>query len=156
MKLYTIGGYGHTEDSFLKSLKKNNIDLFVDIRQRRGMRGSTYSFLNAKKLEENLTNAGISYVHLKDLAPTNVVRHFQKSADSAVKSLKREREKLSPAFIMAYKEEILSRKDRGEILRRVSKYRNICFFCVEKGHEACHRSVVTDWLEPVAGTATHI
>lgn len=156
MKLYTIGGYGHTEDSFIKALKSNDIDLFVDVRQRRGMRGSTYAFLNARKLEENLTQAGISYLHFKDLAPTNEVRSFQKSADSASKSSKRERDKLSPAFIEAYKKEILSDKERKEILSRISQHSRVCFFCVEKGHEACHRSVLTDWLEPIAGTAMHI
>jgi uncharacterized protein (DUF488 family) len=77
MRLYTIGGYGHTEKSFINALKSNNIDLFVDVRQRRGMRGATYSFLNAKKLEENLKSAEISYLHFKDLAPTNEVRSFQ-------------------------------------------------------------------------------
>lgn len=156
MKLYTIGGYGKTKDSFLKELQSNNIDLLADIRQRRGMRGSTYAFLNAKRLEENLRTAGISYIHLKNLAPNNEVRSLQKSADSAARSSKQEREKLSPSFIDAYKREILSDKDREEILDRISKYNNVCFFCVEKGHEACHRSVLTDWLEPIAGTATHI
>ncbi|AZB56131.1 DUF488 domain-containing protein [Cereibacter sphaeroides] len=156
MKLFTIGGYGHTEESFLKTLKSNGIDLFVDIRQRRGMRGKAYAFLNAKKLEENLRSAGISYLHFKDLAPTNEVRSFQKTADIAASSSKRERDKLSSAFIEAYKRGILSGKEREEILGRVSEYRNICFFCVEKGHEACHRSVLTDWLEPIAGAATHI
>ena len=156
MELYTIGGYGHTEDSFLNALKLNGVDLFVDIRQRRGMRGSTYAFLNAKKLEENLKNAGISYLHFKDLAPTNEVRSLQKSADIDANSSKRERGKLSPAFIEAYKREILSDKEREDILSRISEYRRVCFFCVEKGHDACHRSVLTDWLEPIAGAATHI
>ena len=54
MQIYTIGGYGHTEDSFLRAIKSNAIDLFIDVRQRRGMRGSAYSFLNAKRLEDNL------------------------------------------------------------------------------------------------------
>lgn len=156
MKLYTIGGYGHTEESFLNSLRSNNIDLFVDVRQRRGMRGSTYAFLNAKKLEENLKKVGISYQHFKDLAPTNEVRSFQKSADSAANSSKRGRDKLSPSFIDAYEREILLDKEREEVLRRISGYDNVCFFCVEKGHEACHRSVLTNWLEPISGAATHI
>jgi uncharacterized protein (DUF488 family) len=156
MKLYTIGGYGHTEESFLNSLRSNNIDLFVDVRQRRGMRGSTYAFLNAKKLEENLIKAEISYLHFKDLAPTNEVRAFQKSADSAENSSKRNRDKLSLGFIDAYKREILSNKEREDVLKKINGYTNVCFFCVEKGHEACHRSVLTDWLEPISGAATHI
>ena len=156
MKLYTIGGYGQTEDSFLNSLKSNDIDLFVDVRQRRGMRGRRYAFLNAKKLEESLVEEGISYLHFKDLAPTDEIRDFQKSADSAANSSKRGRDKLSPSFVEAYKREILSNKERQEVIRRLIGYNNVCFFCVEKGHEACHRSVLTDWLEPVSGSARHI
>jgi uncharacterized protein (DUF488 family) len=156
MRLYTIGGYGHTEKSFINALKSNNIDLFVDVRQRRGMRGATYSFLNAKKLEENLKSAEISYLHFKDLAPTNEVRSFQKVADSAANASKRDRDRLSPDFIDAYKREILSEKEMKDVFNRIDGYKNVCFFCVEKGHEACHRSVLTDWLEPIAGAATHI
>lgn len=155
-KLYTIGGYGHTEESFLKSLMANGIDLFVDVRQRRGMRGRAYAFLNAKKLEENLFNAGIPYLHFKDLAPTNEIRAFQKAADSASNSSKRGRHKLSVGFKEAYKREILSDREQQEILSRISGYRSVCFFCVEKGHEACHRSVLTDWLEPFPGATKHI
>lgn len=156
MELYTIGGYGHTENSFITALQSNSVDLFVDIRQRRGMRGRTYAFLNAKKLEENLKKIGISYLHFKDLAPSNEVRSYQKSADIAATITKRERDKLSPSFIEAYKREILSGKEEEDILRRIKGYNRICFFCVEKGHAACHRSILTDWLEPIAGTATHI
>lgn len=156
MQIYTIGGYGHTEDSFLRAIKSNSIDLFVDVRQRRGMRGSAYAFLNAKKLEQNLLQAGVSYLHLKNLAPTNEVRDLQKSADRDIGAVKRSRDKLSQGFIDAYQQEVLRHEDKEAILKTLDGHKNICFFCVEKHHEACHRSVLTDWLEPVAGKARHI
>ena len=37
-KIYTIGVYGWTEEDFFNKLQEKNIDLFVDIRFRRGMR----------------------------------------------------------------------------------------------------------------------
>lgn len=156
MQIYTIGGYGHTEESFLKTIKENNIDVFIDIRQRRGMRGSTYSFLNAKKLEYNISKIGVTYLYLKNLAPTNEIRDCQKAADQKLGTTKRHRDTLSREFIHAYEKKILSHEDKESILKALSAHKNICFFCVERHHEACHRSVLADWLEPVAGKAKHI
>lgn len=155
-QIYTIGGYGYTKISFLQALKSNRIDLFVDVRQRRGMRGSTYSFLNARKLEENLLKIGVLYLHLKSLAPTNEVRAFQKSADHETGAAKRNRDRLSQGFIEAYEKEILNQEDKEVVLRTLNGHKNICFFCVETHHEACHRSILTNWLEPLAGKAKHI
>jgi len=40
MEVYTIGVYNSTEDLFFKKLIDNKIDTFIDVRQRRGVRGS--------------------------------------------------------------------------------------------------------------------
>lgn len=156
MQVYTIGGYGHTESTFLRSLQENGIQAFIDIRQRRGMRGSTYAFLNATKLQSNLSSLGISYIHLKNLAPPDEIRNLQKVADSAESETKRGREKLSDKFIEAYINGILKPTNQSDILDQLKAYDKVCFFCVEKGHEACHRSIVADWLEPLTGKARHI
>lgn len=78
MKLFTIGVYGLTSNEFFKKLSDNNIDLFVDIRRRRAVRGSKYSFVNSKKLQANIKHLGIEYFYLIDLAPTNEIRVLQK------------------------------------------------------------------------------
>lgn len=156
MELFTIGGYGHTEASFLSALQENRIDLFVDIRQRRGMRGQIYSFLNAAKLQSNLRGIGVSYIHIKDLAPTVKVREVQKEADEMAHDTKRERSKLSNAFIDSYKVEVLSNTRIEDVLSQIKGFDRVCLFCVEKGHEACHRSIVADWLESTTGKARHI
>jgi uncharacterized protein (DUF488 family) len=156
MELFTIGGYGHSEASFLKALQDNRIDLFVDIRQRRGMRGKSYSFLNATKLQSNLNEIGVSYIHLKELAPTTKVREVQKAADDSAHDTKRERSRLSSAFINSFRSEVLDNASIDGVLSRVKGFDRVCLFCVEKGHEACHRSVVAEWLESVTGKAGHI
>ncbi len=46
MKFYTIGVYGSTGNEFFQKLIDNNIDTFCDIRQRRGVRGAKYAFVN--------------------------------------------------------------------------------------------------------------
>lgn len=155
-RIYTIGGYGHTKSSFVGALLANGIDLFVDVRQRRGMRGSSYSFLNAKSLETMLADVGVSYLHLRDLAPSQQVRALQKAADQDSVVSKRARSKLSGRFVEGYRKETLSQKRPEEILNQMTGYSNVCFFCVEGSHEACHRSLVTEWLEPITGVAKHI
>ena len=50
IKIYTIGVYNSTESSYFRKLQENNIDLFCDIRQRRGIRGSQYKYVSSQQL----------------------------------------------------------------------------------------------------------
>ena len=43
-RLYTIGVYGFTKQTFHDALDEARIDAVVDIRRRRGVRGREYSF----------------------------------------------------------------------------------------------------------------
>ena len=72
--LYTMGGYGYSQDAFFDRLEANGVDVLVDIRQRRGMRGRQYSFLNSTALQTELLEREIAYLHLKELSPTTAVR----------------------------------------------------------------------------------
>ncbi len=45
MEFFTIGVYNSSENEFFNKLTENHIDTFCDIRQRRGVRGSQYSFV---------------------------------------------------------------------------------------------------------------
>ena len=47
MKIFTIGVYNSSETHFFDKLKNNHIDVFCDIRQRRGVRGRKYAFVNS-------------------------------------------------------------------------------------------------------------
>lgn len=58
INIYTIGVYNSTEDSYFNKLKINNIDLFCDIRQRRGVRGSQYKYVNSNYLQSKLADMG--------------------------------------------------------------------------------------------------
>jgi uncharacterized protein (DUF488 family) len=73
MKFYTVGVYGSTEYDFFKKLTDNNIDTFCDIRQRRGVRGSKYSFVNSNRLQQKLQDIDIKYAHIIELAPTKEI-----------------------------------------------------------------------------------
>jgi hypothetical protein len=67
-KIVTIGVYGFDQESFFQALLNAKVDTFCDLRMRRGMRGSTYEFVNSSSLQKRLDELGIRYLHLKELA----------------------------------------------------------------------------------------
>jgi len=146
---YTIGVYGSTSEEFFNKLISNNIDTFIDIRRRRAVRGSVYSFVNSNRLQSKLKELGINYFHILDLAPTNEIRNIQKEADRTAGVLKRERNKLGDKFTEEYSRQILENYNFSDLiykLEEVNAYKAV-LFCVEKEVEACHRSLVADKLE---------
>lgn len=152
-ELLTIGAYGHSAESFFDRLKSYDVDLLVDIRQRRGMRGSTYAFLNATALQLELARRGIGYLHLKELAPTSSIRDAQREADRASGVTKRSREGLSELFETKYLAEVVAKVDFASILSRLTQHKRVCFFCVEREAHACHRSLVASWISERTGAS---
>jgi len=145
-RIFTIGGYGHSSESYFSALQDHNVDLLVDVRQRRGLRGRKYAFLNSAALQAELQRRGIEYLHIKELAPTANIRAAQKEADARSLTMKRERRSLSEQFIESYTQEILEVRKPQELTALLSGYIQPCFFCVEGPAAACHRSLVAVWL----------
>jgi uncharacterized protein (DUF488 family) len=143
---YTIGVYGKTEAEFFQALTGNSIDIFIDIRQRRAVRGSKYSFVNSTRLQQKLRELGIQYLHLLELAPTKEIRQIQKNADKEAKEKKVDRNVLSDVFIEVYKHKILDTFDINKFLKKLEggNVKKAVLFCVEKEARACHRSIVAD------------
>lgn len=148
LELITIGAFGYDANNFFNALQEARVDTFCDIRQRRGVRGAKYAFVNSKRLQQRLDEMGIRYLHIKELAPTEEVREAQKQADKVGGVAKRERTELSPAFVEAYKCECLTEIEPDEVLSRLPlDAERVALFCVEEQPEACHRSVAADWLK---------
>ena len=158
MKFYTIGVYGSTEQEFFQKLIDNNIDTFCDIRQRRGVRGSKYAFVNSKRLQQRLNELNIKYTHIIELAPTKEIRELQKDADAKEGVLKRDRDKLGKVFTIAYKNMILNNFDFNAFLEKLDEVAasNIVLFCVEEKPAACHRSIVSDKFEKLGYKIEHL
>jgi len=147
MKLVTIGVYGFTEETFLQALQSAGVDVFCDIRQRRGVRGATYAFANSQRLQHSLAELGIRYLYRQDLAPTKAVRNRQAEADKDQKVAKRQRTALGEAFVKAYRAEILAGFDPQSLLDDAGPDAQVmALFCVEREPAACHRSLVADQL----------
>lgn len=154
IKIYTIGVYNSTEDSYFKKLRDNDIDLFFDIRQRRGVRGSQYRYVNSNYLQTKLHELGIGYKHIKELAPTNEIRQKQKDADKANGETKKQRTSLGSVFKSEYIKQILEPYNINELANELlqSGAENIVFFCVEEHASACHRSIVASKLAKILNT----
>jgi len=146
MIITTTGVYGDTEDIFFSKLIAENITLFVDVRQRRGMRGSKYKFVNSVYLQEKLKSIGIKYIHLKVLAPTKEIRLEQKKHDQTELVSKINRDELGPRFVKEYKNKILNQVDFTKILKILDKEKSV-LFCVESRPCACHRSLISGYIE---------
>ena len=142
----TIGVYGFDRESFLATLAEAAIELVLDVRQRRGVRGSEYAWANARRLQDSLSEAGISYSHLKELAPTTELRQAQYRADAQRGEGKRSRTVLSAEYASGYTEEILDRVDLAPIVKWIGGSK-AALLCVERDPEACHRSLIAARLQ---------
>ena len=146
MEFYTIGVYNSDKEQFFNKLIENGIDTFCDIRQRRGVRGREYSFVNSNRLQTTLYEIGINYLYFKELAPTQEIRDLQKAADKENKELKRDRQKLGVVFTENYNNKILNTFNINGFMDQLNEIgaNKVVLFCVEEHHGACHRSLVTD------------
>lgn len=147
LTIYTIGAFGYDEETFFHALVEAGIDTLCDIRQRRGVRGARYAFVNSSRLQHKLARLNVRYVHVRSLAPTTEVRRAQKEADEAAGVDKRRREVLHPAFVDAYRRECLDTTAASDVLASLlTDSRRVALFCVEQQPAACHRSLAAEWL----------
>jgi uncharacterized protein (DUF488 family) len=148
----TIGVYGFERATFFQALRDAGVDTFCDVRARRGVRGSFYTFANSSRLQQRLLELDINYHHCKALAPSPLLRQTQKLGDKARKVAKRKRVALEPGFAQAYEQECLAPLDAQQFLTQMgAQARVICLFCVEREPAACHRSLLAAKLSQELG-----
>jgi len=153
VKIATIGIYGWTLESFLAALRAANVQVVLDVRQRRGVRGPEYAWANSLRIQAALDNAGIDYRHHKELAPTTELRHVQYGADARQGVGKRSRMELAPEYRERYLREVLDRVDLGELVHELQAQGTAALMCVERDPEACHRSLIAEGLEAEYGVS---
>lgn len=144
MRIYTIGVYESTESDFFAKLTDNKIDTLCDIRQRRGVRGKTYAFVNSRYLQARLGELGIKYIYVKELAPTKEIREKQWVADKLSGEDKHSRSKIGKEFENEYRKQILNKFDFNKFNEILSDggSENVAFLCIEAKAHSCHRSIV--------------
>lgn len=149
----TIGVYGFGAESFLETLRRANARLLLDVRQRRGVRGSEYAWANSRRLQTLLAGAGIAYRHHRELAPTTELRQLQYREDARLGVGKRSRAQLAPAYRDRYTREILDRVDLEAVVGGLAVEGVSALLCVERDPQACHRSLIAHRLADAHGVA---
>ena len=142
----TIGVYGFTAPTFLHALQEADVRVVLDVRQRRGVRGSEYAWANSARLQAALAEAGIAYRHEKGLAPTTELRQVQYREDDKQGVGKRNRAELAPEYRDRYIAEILDHVELGPLVAGLANDGASALLCVERDPEACHRSLIAERL----------
>ena len=142
----TIGVYGFTAEMFLARLREAGVGVLVDVRQRRGVRGSEYAWANSTRLQAALAEADIEYRHRKELAPTTELRQLQYREDDRQGVGKRSRTQLAREYRDRYIAEILDRADLDAVVAEFPTDRATALMCVERDPDACHRSLIAERL----------
>lgn len=152
IELVTIGVYGWDEERFFPTLAAAQVDLLVDIRRRRGVRGAEYAFANATRLQERLEEAGIAYLHRIDLSPSDALRGRQGKVDEADHIARRQRTVLSADFVAGYEEEVMADFDSFRFVSELPPdARCAALLCVEREPAACHRGLLAARLQQDLG-----
>jgi uncharacterized protein (DUF488 family) len=141
-RIATIGVYEFDAARFIETLDDANVTQVIDVRQRRGVRGSRYAWANAQRLQALLADAHIGYEYHPELAPDTELRHLQYRADDRERVGKRSRVQLDPEYVRQYTEEILDLVPLEPLVRRLPVHGIGALMCVEATAEACHRSLV--------------
>ena len=142
----TIGVYGFTAQTFLDRLREADVGQLLDVRQRRGVRGSDYAWANSARLQAALAETDIEYRHHKELAPTTELRQLQYREDERRGVGKRSRTQLAHEYRERYIAEILECADLDALVGEFPTDRRAALMCVERAPAACHRSLIAERL----------
>lgn len=153
----TIGVYEFDASTFLAALRRADVALLVDVRQRRGVRGPRYAWANSLRLQALLAGADIAYSHHRELAPTTQLRQLQYREDARKGVGKRSRRRLAPGYVERYTREILDPAPLADLIAELPVGRPAALMCVEATAVACHRSLIAQRLAERFGfTVSHL
>jgi uncharacterized protein (DUF488 family) len=145
-RIATIGVYGFDGPGFIDALDDAGITLVIDVRQRRGVRGTQYAWANAQRLQRRLADHHIAYIRHAELAPTTDLRELQYAADSRTGAGKRSRDALAPEYVDGYTREVLEREPLTPLIDDLPVHGRGALLCVEAAASACHRSLIAQRL----------
>ena len=113
--------------------------------------------LTSQRLQTALSEAGLTYEHHRELAPTTELRRLQYREDDRLGVGKRSRSELASEYVRRYREEILDQVDLESIIESLLEDGAAALLCVERDPEACHRSLIAERLAERHGvTISHI
>lgn len=145
-----IGVYGFSAQTFLATLRAAGVDMVLDVRQRRGVRGPEYAWANSLRLQAILAGAKVTYRHHGELAPTTELRQLQYREDARTGVGKRSRLVLATEYRERYEREILAAVDVAALFSGLDCHLP-ALLCVERDAAACHRSLIAARVQAELG-----
>ena len=139
----TIGYERANLDDFIATLMLGGIEVLVDIRDRAQSRRPGFS---KTALAEALHDAGIRYVHMRELGDPKEGREAARSGDF---------ERFEFIF-QSVLDSDTGKKAFRDLEELVIK-QTVCLMCYERDQNTCHRKIVSDKLEKsLKIKATHL
>lgn len=136
MKLFTIGYEGEPQATVIDRLKAAGVQVLADVRAVAASRRAGFS---KTILGSSLAEAGIEYVHLRDLGTPKAGR------DAARKGRIGEMRAIFADHMQEPPSQLAF-----ERLREIAKDRPTALLCFEADHAGCHRAVLAERLSDEA------
>jgi len=133
---YTIGYEGWELDDFVARLREQRVEVLIDIREKPASRKPGFS---KTPLREALEEAGIEYVHVKELGSPSAIRYEYKNGGDR------------DSFFRAYCAYLKTQVDQLRTVLDAVREKTCCLMCLERHAWDCHRSAVSDMLRQLDG-----
>ena len=138
--LFTIGYESASPQDFIATLQAVGVDMVADVRERAQSRRAGFS---KNALATALKDAGIAYVHLRELGDPPAGREAARSGNWA-------------KFRAIFSGVIRSPEGQAALSRIevLTSTQTVCLLCYERNPVECHRKIVADELEARVGIRT--
>ena len=135
--LFTIGYEKSTPDAFVAALDEAGVKTLIDVRAVPASRRAGFS---KNKLAARLEQAGIAYVHLRDLGTPKAGRDAARAGKVETMHRIFHAQMEKPEALLALGQAI-----------DLAKASPACLMCLERSHDDCHRSIVAAMMQERAG-----
>jgi uncharacterized protein (DUF488 family) len=133
-KLFTIGYEKRNIDEYIELLLSAEVDILVDVRQ------TAWSYKREfckTKFNQELSRAGITYLHLPEAGNPKKFRAHARSVEICLKKYR--------GYLVETKAGLDSLKE--VLMEAGSKRQNVCITCFERDVRNCHRSVIIEFMQ---------
>ena len=134
--LHSIGYETMDPEKFIEKLKRNNINLLIDVREKAISRKRGFS---KTILKTALAEASIEYIHMKELgSPSKDRKNLHENNNWA-------------EFSRKYYQYLEGKKDSLVEVCKKAKEKKSCLMCFEREYTKCHRSLITSRIQEMSG-----
>jgi uncharacterized protein (DUF488 family) len=131
--LFTMGYSGYDQESFLGELRRHDVEVVIDVRQRPLSRKKGFS---RSTLSEFLAANNVEYRHEVELGVPVELRSDLKAGLQDLDS-----------YFRAFRDYLTEHTEALDRVYELAVKRRCCLICVEHSPEECHRSIVADAVE---------